>query len=83
MARPVGGKVAKVDRVEWLSMPDANAAISALTAGEIDNLQNPAGKKQPERLTDWLYSISSSALAKRKGGNERPIALAVRRLSAR
>ncbi|HYI03862.1 MAG TPA: ABC transporter substrate-binding protein, partial [Reyranella sp.] len=36
-----GGKVAKVDRVEWLSMPDPTTAISALGAGEIDYLQNP------------------------------------------
>jgi len=37
-----GGKVVKVDRVEWLSMPDPTTAISALGAGEIDYLQNPA-----------------------------------------
>ena len=37
-----GGKVPKVDRVEWLSMPDPTTAISALGAGEIDYLQNPA-----------------------------------------
>jgi peptide/nickel transport system substrate-binding protein len=42
-----GAKVAKVDRVEWLSMPDANTAISALTAGEIDYLQNPAMDTYP------------------------------------
>lgn len=42
-----GGKVAKVDRVEWLSMPDQNTAISALGAGEIDYLQNPAMDTYP------------------------------------
>jgi len=42
-----GGKVAKVDRVEWLSMPDPTTAISALTAGEIDYLQNPAMDTYP------------------------------------
>jgi peptide/nickel transport system substrate-binding protein len=42
-----GGKVAKVDRIEWLSMPDPTTAISALTAGEIDYLQNPAMDTYP------------------------------------
>jgi peptide/nickel transport system substrate-binding protein len=37
-----GGKVVKLDRIEWLSMADPTTAISALTAGEIDYLQNPA-----------------------------------------
>ncbi len=31
-----GGKQAKVDRVEWLIMPDAQTALNALQAGEID-----------------------------------------------
>ena len=42
-----GGKVVKVDRVEWLSMPDPTTAISAMTAGEIDYLQNPAMDTYP------------------------------------
>ena len=42
-----GGKGVKGDRVEWLSMPDPNTAISALTAGEIDYLQNPAMDTYP------------------------------------
>jgi peptide/nickel transport system substrate-binding protein len=42
-----GGKVAKVDRIEWLSMPDATTAVSALGAGEIDYLQNPAMDTYP------------------------------------
>jgi peptide/nickel transport system substrate-binding protein len=42
-----GGKVVKVDRVEWLSMPDPTTAISALGAGEIDYLQNPAMDTYP------------------------------------
>ena len=39
--------MAKVDRVEWLSMPDPTTAISALGAGEIDYLQNPAMDTYP------------------------------------
>ena len=37
-----GGKVAKVDRVEWLSMPDAATAAAALQTGEIDYVEQPA-----------------------------------------
>jgi peptide/nickel transport system substrate-binding protein len=31
-----GGKVAKVDRVEWINMPDQQTAVNALMTGEID-----------------------------------------------
>lgn len=37
-----GGKVAKVDRVEFIWMPDPQTAQAALAAGEIDFLENPA-----------------------------------------
>ena len=36
-----GGKVVKVDRVEFIWMPDTQTAQSALVAGEIDYLENP------------------------------------------
>ncbi|MBN9088047.1 MAG: ABC transporter substrate-binding protein [Reyranella sp.] len=36
-----GGKQAKVDRVEWLAMPDPNTAANALIAGEIDLIESP------------------------------------------
>ncbi len=36
-----GGKIAKVDRVEWLYIPDANTTLSALMAGEIDYFEAP------------------------------------------
>jgi peptide/nickel transport system substrate-binding protein len=35
-----GGKVAKVDRVEWLYIPEAVTAVQALEAGEVDYLEN-------------------------------------------
>ena len=35
-----GGKVVKVDRVEWIAMPDAQAAVNALQSGDIDFLEN-------------------------------------------
>jgi peptide/nickel transport system substrate-binding protein len=36
-----GGKVVKVDRVEWLYIPDAATAAAALTAGEVDWYEQP------------------------------------------
>jgi peptide/nickel transport system substrate-binding protein len=36
-----GGKVVRVDRVEWLAIPDPQTAVHALQAGEIDYLQQP------------------------------------------
>ena len=36
-----GGKVVKVDRVEWRSIPDHQSAINALLAGEIDYIESP------------------------------------------
>ena len=36
-----GGKVARVDRVEWLYIPDAATAIAALKRGEVDYIEKP------------------------------------------
>jgi len=36
-----GGKVVRVERVEWLAMPDAAVAVNALNNGEIDFLEQP------------------------------------------
>ncbi|MCB1742476.1 MAG: ABC transporter substrate-binding protein [Gammaproteobacteria bacterium] len=36
-----GGKVVKVDRVEWLYIPDNNTVLSALVAGEVDYYEAP------------------------------------------
>jgi peptide/nickel transport system substrate-binding protein len=36
-----GGKVAKVDRVEWRAIPDHQTAINALLAGELDYVEAP------------------------------------------
>ena len=35
-----GGKVVKVDRVEWTIIPDSNTAVSALAASEVDAVEN-------------------------------------------
>src|SRR5262249_41999823 len=37
-----GGKVAKVDRVEWLIIKDPQTQVNALIAGEIDVIEAPA-----------------------------------------
>jgi len=36
-----GGKIPKLDRVEWLYIPDANTTLNALMAGEIDYFEAP------------------------------------------
>jgi peptide/nickel transport system substrate-binding protein len=42
-----GGKVAKVDRVEWLYFPDQTTAVNALLTGEIDYFETPAADQMP------------------------------------
>ncbi len=37
-----GGKVAKVDRVEWMWIPDVQTQVGAIQNGEIDMLESPA-----------------------------------------
>ena len=37
-----GGKVAKLDRIEWRSIPDPQTAVNALMQGEIDMIESPA-----------------------------------------
>ena len=37
-----GGKVAKVDRVEWRAISDQQQAVNALTKGEIDFIEQPS-----------------------------------------
>ena len=37
-----GGKVVKVDRVEWVTMPDAQTAVNAIQSGDIDFIEQPS-----------------------------------------
>jgi peptide/nickel transport system substrate-binding protein len=37
-----GAKVAKLDRIEWVSIPDNQTAINALISGEVDMIEAPA-----------------------------------------
>jgi peptide/nickel transport system substrate-binding protein len=42
-----GGKVAKVDRIEWRVMPDGQTAVNALRAGEVDMVEDTASDLLP------------------------------------
>src|ERR1700724_1098797 len=42
-----GGKVVKVDRVEWITMPDAQTAVNALQSGDIDFMEVPSWDMLP------------------------------------
>jgi peptide/nickel transport system substrate-binding protein len=42
-----GGKVAKVDRIEWRVMPDGQTAVNALRAGEVDIIEDTASDLLP------------------------------------
>ena len=47
-----GGKVVKVDRVEWVTMPDAQTQVNALQSADIDFLENPSFDLLPALLKD-------------------------------
>ncbi len=42
-----GGKIPKLDRVEWMYLPDASTAVQALIRGEIDIVENPPADLVP------------------------------------
>ena len=47
-----GGKVAKVDRIEWLYIPDTATAAAALKAGEVDWYEQPSADVLPVFSSD-------------------------------
>jgi len=47
-----GGKVVKIDRVEWIAMPDAQTQIAALQNGEIDMIESPGHDLLPLLASD-------------------------------
>lgn len=63
-----GGKVAKVDRVEWLYIPDPNTAVNALISGEVDYYENPPVdlvpilKQAPGVKVDQLDPLGSQGM---------------------
>jgi peptide/nickel transport system substrate-binding protein len=63
-----GGRIAKIDRIEWLSLPDANTTLSALQNGEIDYYEQPPMDFIPLiRDDDRLNLYKPSALGEMQG----------------
>jgi peptide/nickel transport system substrate-binding protein len=52
-----GGKVAKIERIEWVSIPDSQTAINALMSGEIDMIESPAHDLLPVLEKDKSVQI--------------------------
>jgi peptide/nickel transport system substrate-binding protein len=65
-----GGKVVKVDRVEWITMPDAQTAVNALQSGDIDFMENPPFEMlpvieaNPELKTEVLNKLGYQTLGR-------------------
>ncbi|MCV9877638.1 ABC transporter substrate-binding protein [Brenneria izbisi] len=61
----VGGKVVKVDRVEWINMPDRMTAINALSSGDIDFIEQlpidllPMVQANPELKSGVLSKLGA------------------------
>ena len=55
-----GGRVVKVDRVEGINMPDMNTAANALSAGEVDLLENVNFDVLPHLQGDKNLIISTT-----------------------
>src|SRR5882724_12890359 len=49
-----GGKIAKVDRVEWVTVPDTQAAMNALQSGDIDFTERASEYRQVGVRTSGL-----------------------------
>ena len=52
-----GGKVVKVDRVEWLAISDHQQAVNALLAGEVDYLEAPTHDLLPLLKADRSINL--------------------------
>src|SRR5215468_10848654 len=59
-----GGKVAKVDRVEWRAISDAQQAVNALSKGEIDFVEAPSHDLLPTLKNDPNVTVFVSPQAK-------------------
>jgi peptide/nickel transport system substrate-binding protein len=55
-----GGKVAKVDRVEWLAISDHQQAVNALLAGEIDVIEAAPHDLYPLLMADANIKLTST-----------------------
>src|ERR1700687_3892519 len=56
---PSGGKVVKVDRVEWITMADAQTAVNALQSGDIDFMENPSWDVIPILAADKELKVET------------------------
>jgi peptide/nickel transport system substrate-binding protein len=54
-----GGKVVKVDRVEWITMADAQTAVNALQSGDIDFMEIPPFDILPVLAADKNIKIET------------------------
>jgi peptide/nickel transport system substrate-binding protein len=52
-----GGKVAKLERVEWRWIPDHQTAVNALMAGEIDYMETPPHDLLPMLKGDTIVKL--------------------------
>ena len=59
-----GGKIAKVDRVEWRPIRDHQQSVNALIAGEIDFIEAPSHDLLPTLKKDPNVNVFVSPLAK-------------------
>ena len=65
-----GGKVVKVDRVEWITMADAQTAVNALQSGDIDFMENlpfemlPVLEANPDLKIDVLNKFGFQTLGR-------------------
>ena len=57
-----GGKVVKVDRVEWIYIPDQNTALAALTNGEADIFELPQADFIPMLQKNANIKLAADAL---------------------
>lgn len=55
-----GGKVVKIDRVEWIAMSDMQTAMNALQAGEIDMIETPKHDLLPIMAKDRNIKLYNS-----------------------
>lgn len=55
-----GGKVAKVDRVEWIYIPDGNTATAALMNGEVDMIEQTTPDFLPVLESNPDITLSTS-----------------------
>ena len=62
-----GGKIAKLDRIEWIYIPDANTQVQALIRGEVDVVEIPAVdllpllKKAPNVKVEVMDKLGSQS----------------------